>query len=143
MKRLSLLAILLLLGAALWLRETPRNPAPVDRRPEAARPSPALGRGDDGREVEGEGVVTRLLPDDTSGSRHQRFILRLDGGQTILIAHNIDLAPEVRQLSVGDTVAFRGEYQWTERGGVVHWTHRDPAGRHSAGWLRVGSRTYQ
>src|SRR5690606_15597931 len=40
-------------------------------------------------QVEGEGVVIRLLADDLNGSRHQRFILRLASGQTLLIAHNI------------------------------------------------------
>jgi len=44
-------------------------------------------------QVEGEGVVTRLLADDLSGSTHQRFIVRLKSGQTVLIAHNIDIAP--------------------------------------------------
>ena len=45
--------------------------------------------------VTGEGTVTRLLADDEEGGRHQRFILRLDSGQTLLVAHNIDLAPRI------------------------------------------------
>ena len=94
-------------------------------------------------QVEGEGVVTRVLADDLEGSRHQRFILRLASGQTILIAHNIDIAPRVSGLRKGDSVFFNGEYEWDERGGTVHWTHRDPAGRHAAGWLKHNGRTYQ
>ena len=94
-------------------------------------------------QVEGEGVVTRLLADDLDGSRHQRFILRLASGQTILIAHNTDLAPRLNGLREGDTVSFNGEYEWNEKGGTVHWTHRDPAGRHVAGWLKHKGRTYQ
>ena len=95
------------------------------------------------RQVQGEGVVTRILPDDLEGSRHQRFIVKLDTGQTLLISHNIDLAPRISGLSAGDTVAFYGEYEWNSKGGVIHWTHHDPDNRHIAGWIRYGGRTYQ
>jgi len=94
-------------------------------------------------QVEGEGTVARLLSDDQEGDRHQRFILRLASGQTLLVAHNIDVAPRLQNLAVGDRVAFNGEYEWNEQGGVIHWTHHDPAGKHAAGWLRHRGRTYQ
>jgi len=94
-------------------------------------------------QVEGKGVVTRILADDLDGSRHQRFILRLASGQTVLIAHNIDIAPRVAGLEKGDRVRFYGEYEWNEKGGMVHWTHHDPKGRHVAGWLKHKGRTYQ
>ena len=88
-------------------------------------------------------MVARLLPDDNSGSRHQKFILRLAGGQTLLVAHNIDIAPRVSGLSEGDQIEFNGVYEWNEKGGVLHWTHRDPNGRHTAGWLKHRGQTYQ
>ncbi|KAA9131063.1 DUF3465 domain-containing protein [Marinihelvus fidelis] len=94
-------------------------------------------------QVQGEGVVDRVLPDDTHGSRHQRFIVRLPGGLTVLVAHNIDLAPRVAGLAEGDRVSFFGEYEWNERGGVVHWTHHDPGRRHVDGWIRHNGKTYQ
>ncbi|MGH8726965.1 MAG: DUF3465 domain-containing protein [Burkholderiales bacterium] len=94
-------------------------------------------------QVEGEGVVTKILRDDNEGGRHQRFIVRLESGQTLLIAHNIDLAPRVSSLREGDTVSFSGEYEWSPKGGVIHWTHHDPAGLHPAGWLKHNGRTYQ
>jgi len=84
-----------------------------------------------------------MLPDDNDGSRHQRFIVRLGSGQTILIAHNIDIAPRVSPLNVGDTIEFNGEYEWNSKGGVVHWTHRDPTGRHPAGWLMHNGKAFQ
>ncbi|MGE0043696.1 MAG: DUF3465 domain-containing protein [Vicinamibacterales bacterium] len=96
-----------------------------------------------GVQVTGEGVVSRILPDDTNGSRHQRFILRLASGQTVLVAHNIDLAPRVAALERGDTVGFSGVYEWNAQGGLVHWTHRDPDGRHQAGWLEHAGRRFQ
>jgi hypothetical protein len=94
-------------------------------------------------QVQGKGVVVKVLPDDLKGSRHQRFLLRLGSGQTLLIAHNIDLAPRIPGLNEGDSVAFYGEYEWNARGGVIHWTHHDPGGRHAGGWLKHDGTTYE
>lgn len=93
--------------------------------------------------VQGHGEVIKLLPDDHDGSRHQRILLRLPMGGTLLVAHNIDLAPRVASLERGDTVEFQGEYIWNDKGGVLHWTHHDPARRHPGGWLRHDGRTYE
>jgi len=92
--------------------------------------------------VETAGRVERLLSDDRDGSRHQRFIVRVDGSMTVLVAHNIDLAPRV-PLAVGDSVELRGEYEWNPQGGVIHWTHDDPDGHHPGGWIRYGDRMYR
>jgi hypothetical protein len=86
-------------------------------------------------QVQGNGKVIKLLADDNDGSRHQRFIIQLMSGQTLLVAHNIDLAPRLENLSIGDQVEFNGEYVWNNKGGVIHWTHKDPRGNHTAGWL--------
>ena len=94
-------------------------------------------------QVEGAGRGVKVLPDDNKGSRHQKFILELASGQTLLIAHNIDLAPRIPDLHEGDRVSFYGEYEWNERGGVVHWTHHDPQGRHVDGWLKHQGKRYQ
>lgn len=94
-------------------------------------------------QVQGEGVVIKLLRDDLEGSRHQKFILKLITGQTLLVSHNIDLAPRIATLQTGDTVGFYGEYEWNSKGGVIHWTHHDPDGRHIGGWLKHKDKTYQ
>ena len=94
-------------------------------------------------QVQGSGTVVKLLADDTDGDRHQRFIIRLESGQTLLVAHNIDVAPRVEGLAVGDAVAFGGVYEWNAEGGTIHWTHADPDGGHAAGWLRHAGKTYQ
>jgi len=94
-------------------------------------------------QVSGSGTVTRLLADDTQGGRHQRFILQLASGQTLLVAHNIDIAPRLDGLAVGDQVGFYGEYVYTDQGGTIHWTHHDPAGTHVAGWLEWRGHRFQ
>jgi hypothetical protein len=94
-------------------------------------------------QVHGKGRVVKVLPDDADGSRHQRFIVRLDSGQTLLIAHNIDLAPRIEGLRTADEVTFFGEYEWSSKGGVVHWTHADPLDRHPAGWVSHRGQRYQ
>jgi hypothetical protein len=93
--------------------------------------------------VQAEGRVVKVLPDDTQGSRHQRFLLDTGHGHTVLIAHNIDLAPRIDGLERGDRIVFKGEYVWNDKGGIVHWTHHDPNRRHPGGWLRHNGRTYQ
>lgn len=80
------------------------------------------------------GPVDRILPDDNDGSRHQRFIVRTPSVRTVLIAHNIDLAQRV-PLEIGDTVTVRGEYEWSDRGGTMHWTHHDPKRWREGGWI--------
>lgn len=94
-------------------------------------------------QVTGAGKVVRILADDLDGSRHQKFILKLTSHQTILIAHNIDLSEKIESIRKGDIIDFYGEYEWNPKGGVVHWTHRDPGGRHQDGWLKHQGVIYQ
>ena len=94
-------------------------------------------------QLEITGKVIRLLPDDLDGSRHQKFIVKIAGGQTILVAHNIDIASRIDSLKTGDNVIIYGEYEWNNKGGVLHWTHHDPANRHADGWIKHQGNTYQ
>lgn len=94
-------------------------------------------------QVNGSGVVIRILPDDLEGSKHQKFIVKLKSGITLLIAHNIDIAPKIETLAINDLVEFYGEYEWNSKGGLVHWTHSDPGGIHESGWLKHRGKKYQ
>ncbi|MBX2868889.1 MAG: DUF3465 domain-containing protein [Acidiferrobacterales bacterium] len=93
-------------------------------------------------QVVGSGEVVKVLPDDTKGSQHQRFLVKVSPQNVILIAHNIDLAPRVDALREGDTIRFNGEFEWNDKGGVVHWTHKDPRGKHVHGWLEHDGEKY-
>ena len=96
-----------------------------------------------GLQVTGRGKVVRLLSDDVNGDRHQRFILQLANKQTLLIAHNIDIAPRLEGLKKDVVVAFYGQYEWNSKGGLIHWTHHDPDGVHVNGWLKSLGLIYQ
>ena len=132
-----------------FLAQYALNDLPLDTQPGSSSSSSnavlsqAIERQQSDVQVRGEGKVLKLLADDNEGSRHQKFILRLDSGQTLLVAHNIDLAPRISSLQTGDSVEFFGEYEWSSRGGVIHWTHHDPQGRHDDGWLKHKGRTYK
>jgi translation initiation factor IF-1 len=86
--------------------------------------------------------VYKILPDDTQGLPHQRFLLLLDNGTTVLVAHDTKLAPRV-PINQGDIVQVHGEYIWNEKGGVIHWTHHSPNGRHFGGWIDYMGQRYQ
>ena len=134
------LAGLLVLG---WNHFYGESDPPTAIRDETGVPVSTDNAWSSGDQVRESGEVVRVLADDNDGSRHQRFIVRLASGRTLLVAHNIDLAPRVSSLRVGDRVSFNGEFEWNEQGGVIHWTHRDPQNRHPAGWIEHEGRRYQ
>ena len=93
-------------------------------------------------QVKQSGRIIKILPDDRHSPRHQRFIVQLDSGQKLLLAHNIELASRVEGLKEGASILFCGEYEWNNKGGVIHWTHHDPKGIHPPGWLFYDNRRY-
>lgn len=131
-----------------WLRTsdevaTPATqPAASGDAPAVDDPIPELFRTKTSDEVVTvEATVVRLLADDNEGSRHQRFLVETPDGITVKVAHNIDLADRV-PIAIGDTVRIRGEYEYTDLGGVLHWTHHDPKGWHEDGWIEHDGRRY-
>jgi hypothetical protein len=86
--------------------------------------------------------IKKVLPDDTKGLPHERFLLLLANGSTVLIAHDTAMAPRV-PLNAGDNVTIHGEYIWNERGGVIHWTHHSDNGRHEGGYIDYQGQRYQ
>ena len=88
------------------------------------------------------GKIVQKLKDDNKGSRHQKFLVSPVSGITLLVAHNIDLAPRV-PINIGDTISLYGRYEWNKKGGVMHWTHHDPKGKKKGGWIKVNGKTYR
>ena len=87
-------------------------------------------------------TVIKLLKDDLSGSRHQKFLIKIENGMTLLVSHNIDLAKRV-PVKVNDRISLQGRYEWNNRGGVIHWTHHDPKGKKAGGWISVNGKKYK
>jgi len=130
------------------------------RQPEAALPTPtkqgsiaqsqqalvSLAKAQrSGQMVELSARVVKILDDDNDGARHQKFLLAIDADHSpvdsVLVAHNIDLAPRV-PVEAGSIVRIFGQYEWNDRGGVLHWTHHDPGGFHAEGWIEFDGMLY-
>ena len=86
--------------------------------------------------------VKKLLPDDTRGLQHQKFLLILSNGTTILVANDLTYGQRV-PIEAGDVVKIHGEYIWNRLGGLIHWTHRSDTPRHESGWIEFNGHTYQ
>lgn len=157
-KNLSIGGVIILLIAAYFgldLSGHKQNQSPSSVMPEAQHTETTLANNgadtikaayeqrQSNVQVQGSGRVKAILRDDNDGSRHQKFNLVLKNGISILVAHNIDLAPKILNLKKGDVVDFYGEYEYNPKGGVLHWTHRDPQNRHESGWLKHDGQIYQ
>ena len=95
-------------------------------------------------EVTAEGVVTSVLADDSGPSGvHQRFIIRLAGStQTVLVDNSVTIGRRAPVLP-GSDVLVHGEYVWNDQGGLIHFTHHDPAHTHEGGWIELSGVRYQ
>jgi len=147
-------AFVLLAMVVAWLYQRPEEQAPAGGSQDRLEPSVEASKSGSGgatrrpaefrsgQMAEVTGRVARLLADDDQGSRHQRFIVSLGDSTILLVAHNIDLAPRV-PVEKGDQVRVRGQYEYNERGGVLHWTHHDPDGRRrDTGWIEHHGEVY-
>ena len=143
--RKALQALAVVVVAALLARFYPEQSADYPSSPggPTATVEAAYEAHRSGEMLHARGTVVKLLRDDNKGSRHQKFILRTSPGHTVLVSHNIDLAPRINTLREGDTVRLYGQYEYNDRGGVVHWTHHAPQGDHEGGWIEHEGRRYE
>lgn len=139
-------------GSAPDAGGTPKKAAPKEVEPKDTSPKrddtakiAALNRAKRSDvQVEVEGEVVHILPDDNHGSRHQLFLMELSNGLTLKVSHNIDIAPYIEDLKRGDTVRIHGEYEANDKEGVVHWTHRNTrGGSHPGGWILHNGTKYE
>lgn len=151
------LVVILVLATVLYAgRQTGFLIGPRETPPEGAPPTTTTTTSEVGGTEVGEafaarrsgvmltaaGRVVALLADDTEGTPHQKFLIEVAPGHTVLVSHNLDLAERI-PLAKGDAVEVRGQYEWNEKGGVLHWTHDDPAGRHPEGFVEHAGVRYR
>ena len=72
---------------------------------------------------------------------HEEFTAQSSAGP-IDVIDNVALAPRVPVRS-GDRIEVQGEMVHDPgKMPIVHWTHRDPSGRHVDGFIRLRGRLY-
>ena len=95
-------------------------------------------------EVVADGTVTRIMGVQSGRvSPHEGFLMRLGTGCSVVVRveANTDFTGAI-PLTIGEHVLVKGEYEYYPLGGVIHWTHRDPRGRHEGGYIEAGGQTY-
>lgn len=96
-------------------------------------------------EVVADGTVTRVLGTRPGRvSPHEGFLLSLGSGCKLVVRveANTDFTGAI-PITAGQHVSVKGEYEYYSLGGVIHWTHRDPRGRHEGGYIEAGGQTYE
>lgn len=98
------------------------------------------------------GTVTKLLPDDNQGLKHEKFMFQVaDGhggqfnGQTVTVAHDTTYAPYV-PVKVGTQLEIKGDMLAGPK--VLHWTHKakdpqHPNPTHADGYIKMDGKIYQ
>jgi hypothetical protein len=95
-------------------------------------------------EVVADGTVTRIFGIRAGrASPHEGFLMRLASGCNLVVRveANTDFTGPI-PLANGQHVIVKGEYEYYPLGGVIHWTHRDPRGRHEGGYINAGGTSY-
>ena len=96
-------------------------------------------RGSSAVEVTASGQVARLLGTFTTRTgTHEGFLLHA-GSLTLRVEDNTSITGPI-PLSIGEPVSLQGQYECND--GVIHWTHRDPRGRHAGGFIQAGGKIY-
>lgn len=87
-------------------------------------------------------TVTRLLQDDTRGSRHQRFYVRLSDGSEVFAVYSLEDGRQRVPVREGSEVVLAGEFKWTRFGGLMHWLHEDVRDIRPDGYVEVNGVRY-
>ena len=134
--------IVLTLAIAAACSPTPAvQPSAVASDNSAARR--AFAGHTDGVELTITGTVDRVLSDQSGPSGpHERFVVALaDVTMTVLVEHNLSIAPRV-PVAAGEAVVVHSEYIWNAQGGLVHFTHHDPDRSHEGGYILYAGKRY-
>lgn len=83
-------------------------------------------------------VVRVLGTRDSRSGMHEGFVIRTPE-RTIRVEDNVDITGPI-PMERGDAISLLGQLECDDY--VMHWTHRDPRGRHPSGYIKVNGRTY-
>jgi len=114
-------------------------------QPDNARICAAYASAQSGVEVIGTGLVVAVLGTSNGPSgEHEGFVLKLTGDcdLAVRVETNVDITGPV-PLHAGETVVVKGQFEDDTSGGVIHWTHHDPSGRHITGYVEAAGKYYQ
>ncbi len=86
-------------------------------------------------------VVTKVLPDDTSGLPHQKWEAKVSDGSVVQIVYNSDMGARV-PVKTGDHFAVGGQFLWLGHSGLIHWLHDDPRHTRPDGYVYFNGIVY-
>jgi hypothetical protein len=92
--------------------------------------------------VQFEARVILKLPDEDNYGNAQKFLVVLENGHRLLISHDLEISTRV-PIVVNSLIRVKGEYDWNETGGMVHWTHRDINNERDGGWIELNNHRYR
>ncbi len=106
-------------------------------------------------EVTVTATVAKILPDNhnpRNGLSHEQFIIKMEDGTEVFVAHDLNYAPRV-PLTVGEDIKIKGEWipkpnhenhGGEETIGVLHWSHHsENEKRHPSGYIEAGGQHYE
>lgn len=91
--------------------------------------------------IAGNLEVIQVLPDDTSGLQHQKWMVQLSNGKKVLGVYNSDMCPRV-PVKQGDHITLAGMFLMTNQGPIMHWLHHDPSGQRQDGFVELNGQRY-
>ncbi|MDE2483427.1 MAG: DUF3465 domain-containing protein [bacterium] len=98
-----------------------------------------------GDEVIATGHVIDVLGERAGRSgEHEGYLVKLDGNCDLLVKveTNTTITGPIA-LRPKERVVVKGVYIYNPLGGLIHWTHHDPRGRHVGGYVTAGGTSYQ
>ncbi|HET9030097.1 MAG TPA: DUF3465 domain-containing protein [Candidatus Aquilonibacter sp.] len=96
-------------------------------------------------EVVADGTVRQILGERRGRSGdHEGYLIQLGGDCDLVlkVETNTDITGPI-PLRPGERVVVKGVYIYNPMGGLIHWTHHDPGGRHEGGFVKAGGLLYQ
>ena len=98
-----------------------------------------------GNEVLVSGHVVALLGTRESRSgKHEGYLVKLNKNCDLLlkVETNTSITGPI-PFTHDEPIVLKGVYVYDPLGGLIHWTHHDPSGRHMNGYVIAGGKSYR